>query len=148
MSGFVLLPPFTVSFLYCCPCLAACCSTRATKTSSDRREQVLSSAPVRECWPHCYAQAHTDIFQGLSVGDTSLVTSLPTFLFHSCSLVSYLATLSSGYYFSNLSQLAGEAIQVQRGSLPSLTLVPLLCSSPPLSGTQSLLKQKISSTRC
>lgn len=91
MSGFVLLPPFTVSFLSCCPCLAACCSTRATKTSSDRWEQVFSSAPVRECWPHCHAQAHTDIFQGHSVGDTSLVPSLPTFLFHSCSLVSYLA---------------------------------------------------------
>lgn len=64
------------------------------------------------------------------VGETGLVPSLPTFFFHSCSSVFYLAALSSCYHFSNLSQVAGEATQVQRGSLPSLTLVPLLWQFP------------------
>ncbi|NXP37477.1 KCC2A kinase, partial [Leiothrix lutea] len=39
-------------------------------------------------------------------------------------------SLSSGYHFSNLSQVAGEAAQVQRGSLSSLTLIPLLWQFP------------------
>lgn len=70
------------------------------------------------------------MFQGHFVGETALVPRFPTFFFPSCSSVFYLAALSSRYHFSNRSQVVGEATQVQRGSLPSLTAVPLLWQFP------------------
>lgn len=127
MSGFDSLPPFTVSSLL----LSLPRSLLLSKSNQDKFRQMGTSTFLclsSECWP-CPG-AHTDIFQVRSVGRTGLVPSLPSFFFHSCSLVVYLAALSSGYHFSSLSQIAAEATQVQRVSLPSLTLVPLLWQFP------------------
>lgn len=127
-----MLPPFTVSSLSCCPCLTACSSGRATKTNRTDRDDRDKYYPL--CWLQSVGliamPRHTPWhISGPLCGRDRPCPKPHNFL--SLLLFGfYLAALSSGYHFSNLSQVAGEATQEQRGSLPSLTLVPLLWQFP------------------